>query len=88
MGPSSRAPPDPSDTPDLAGAPEPLTGPARDRDHGQVAAGGKEGRPSMMILWLNKTAYDSVLGCAMGLGQCGVWGCGCVCDGGLGVGTR
>ena len=72
MGPSSGAQPDLSDTPDLAGAPEPLTGPARDRDHGQVAAGGKEGRPGMIILWLNKTAYDSVLGLCTGPGP--VWG--------------
>ena len=34
----------------------------------------------MMILWLNKTAYDSVLGLCTGPGP--VWVCGCVCDGG------
>ena len=35
----------------------------------------------MMILWLNKTAYDSVLGLCTGPGP--VWGVG-VCDGGSG----
>ena len=30
----------------------------------------------MMILWLNKTAYDLVLGLCTGPGP--VWGCGCV----------
>ena len=30
----------------------------------------------MMILWLNKTAYDSVLGLCTGPGP--VWVCGCV----------
>ena len=42
----------------------------------------------MMILWLNKTAYDSVLGLCTGPGPVwvcgcvGMWVCGCVCDAG------
>lgn len=57
------------------------------RDHGQVAAGGKEGGagPIMMILWLDKTAYDLVLGLCTGPGP--VWGCGGGGVGGGGVGV-
>ena len=39
----------------------------------------------MMILWLNKTAYDSVLGLCTGPGP--VWGVGVCVMGALGAGN-